>query len=283
MIFENDLKFDYKDVLIKPKRSTLSSRSEVDITRTITFKNNVIYNGVPIISANMDTVSTFEMADALKENNMSSAIHKFYSKEELIDFFSKNENNKTHWYTLGITQKDLKKFEEVNNSVELQYISIDVANAYQESFVNFIKKFTEKYPNKVVMAGNVVSAEMTEELILAGASIISIGIGPGSACVTRIKTGVGLPQLSAVIECADAAHGLGGYVCADGGITCAGDIAKAFGAGADFVMIGGMFAAHDECGGEIITKKYRTNEIDETGKRIIEEKKFMKFYAMSSE
>ncbi|KAK9744621.1 IMP dehydrogenase / GMP reductase domain [Popillia japonica] len=116
-------------------------------------------------------------------------------------------------------------------------------------------------------AGNVVTGEMVEELILSGADIIKVGIGPGSVCTTRIKTGVGYPQLSAVIECADAAHGLQGHIISDGGCTCAGDVAKAFGAGADFVMAGGMFAGHDECDGEVIEKNG---------------KKYKLFYGMSS-
>jgi len=131
---------------------------------------------------------------------------------------------------------------------------------------------------------------MTEELILSGADIVKVGIGPGSVCTTRIQTGVGYPQLSAVIECADAAHGLGGHIIADGGCTCPGDVAKAFSAGADFVMLGGMLAGHDEGGGEVITKYYQTNELQyEVGAHLdnrrhkVQEKKFVAFYGMSSD
>jgi len=143
-----------------------------------------------------------------------------------------------------------------------------VANGYSEHFVNFVKKTREKYPDKVIIAGNVVTGEMVEELLLAGADIIKVGIGPGSVCTTRVKTGVGYPQLSAIIECADAAHGLGGQIISDGGCTIPGDVAKAFGAGADFVMLGGMLAGHDESGGELIER---------------EGKPFKKFYGMSSQ
>ena len=111
-----------------------------------------------------------------------------------------------------------------------------------------------EFPNHTILAGNVVTGEMVEELILSGADIIKVGIGPGSVCTTRKKTGVGYPQLSAVLECADAAHGLGGHIISDGGCTCPGDVAKAFGAGADFVMMGGMLAGHDQSGGEVISK-----------------------------
>ena len=138
---------------------------------------------------------------------------------------------------------------------------MDIANGYSDHFAQHVKKVREAFPNIVIIAGNVVTGEMTEELILAGADIVKVGIGPGSVCTTRIQTGVGYPQLSAVIECADAAHGLGGHIIADGGCTCPGDVAKAFAAGADFVMLGGMLAGHDEGGGEVITKQYVTNEL----------------------
>lgn len=151
---------------------------------------------------------------------------------------------------------------------ELQYICVDVANGYSEHFVHFVKDVRQKFPSHTIMAGNVVTGEMVEELILAGADIIKVGIGPGSVCTTRKKTGVGYPQLSAVIECADAAHGLGGHIISDGGCTCPGDVSKAFGAGADFVMLGGMLAGHSESGGEIIEKNG---------------KKYKLFYGMSSD
>ena len=170
--------------------------------------------------------------------------------------------------------------------LKFKYICIDVANGYSESFVAFVRKVRSTFPTHVIIAGNVVTSEMTEELILSGADIVKVGIGPGSVCTTRIKTGVGYPQLSAVIECADAAHGLGGHIIADGGCTCPGDVAKAFAGGADFVMLGGMFAGHDEGGGEVITRAFQTNEILVTseGEHFARElKQFVKFYGMSSE
>jgi GMP reductase len=149
-----------------------------------------------------------------------------------------------------------------------------------------VRKVRENFSDLVIIAGNVVTADQTQELILNGADIVKVGIGPGSVCTTRIQTGVGYPQLSAVIECADAAHGLGGHIIADGGCTCPGDVAKAFAAGADFVMLGGMLAGHDEGGGEVITKYYRTNELessDYVDHYKIEEKQFVQFYGMSSD
>ena len=218
----------------------------------------------------MDTTGTFEMAKALDPFMLSAALDKHYSEDVLVKFFTELERKATAFYTLGIGDDDWEKFQSVNRKApgSVQYVFIDVANGYTERFVNFIKKVRDTYPDLVIMAGNVVTGDMTEELLLSGADIVKIGIGPGSVCLTRKMTGVGYPQLSAVIECADAAHGLGGRICADGGCTTPGDIAKAFGGGADFVMLGGMFAAHDECAGKTITKDGKTMK---------------QFYGMSSE
>lgn len=270
MHIDNEIKLDFKDVLIRPKRSTLSSRSKVDLLRPFKFLHSKIeYSGVPIIAANMDTTGTFEMARALGKHDLSVALHKYYDAENYIDFFKKLKVKSNAFYSLGIGSSDLRKFEEVMEKAPgaIQYVCIDVANGYTETFVSFVSSFRKKFPELVIMAGNVVTGDMTEELLLAGADIVKVGIGPGSVCTTRKMTGVGYPQLSATIECADAAHGLGGLICADGGCTRPGDIAKAFGAGADFVMLGGMFAGHEESGGELIEK---------------EGKKLRAFYGMSS-
>ena len=302
MRLEEDTKLDYKDVLIRPKRSTLSSRKEVDLERKFTFRNYVPdfpdniedyqYRGIPIMAANMDGVGTMEMADKLAEGNMFTCLVKTYPVENLVDYFNAGIKERTDnvAMSIGITDHDMGKFMRVYSQADgnLKYVCVDVANGYSERFADFIRKLRNQYPNIVIIAGNVVTGEMTEELILAGADIVKVGIGPGSVCTTRIQTGVGYPQLSAVIECADAAHGLGGHIIADGGCTCPGDVAKAFAAGADFVMLGGMLAGHDEGGGEVITKYYATGEQwfkqnDETYHPVIENKKFVTFYGMSSE
>lgn len=257
MHIENEVKLDFKDVLIRPKRSTLSSRSKVDLIRPFTFRNSGIeYSGIPIIAANMDTTGTIEMAEALGKHELSVALHKHYSAEDLVKYFSGLKKKSTAFYSMGITDSDLKKFTQVMDQAPgaIEYLCIDVANGYTEIFVDFVSTIRKKYPHIAIMAGNVVTGDMTEELILAGADIVKVGIGPGSVCTTRKMTGVGYPQLSAIIECADAAHGLGGLICADGGCTRPGDIAKAFGGGADFVMLGGMLAGHEESGGDIIEK-----------------------------
>lgn len=274
MRLEEDLKLDFSDVQIKPKRSTLSSRKEVDLHRTFRLKNGNELSGVPVIAANMDTVATFAAARELAKYDCFTALHKHYSVEELISFFGESEKyRKLCFYSMGISDADLWKFEKFYKAYKLTFnetvlnCGIDVANGYQQSFVDFVSKFNRNYPDVNLMAGNVVTAEMTEELILSGASIVKVGIGSGSACETRIVAGVGYPQLSAVIECADAAHGLGGLICSDGGCVTPGDVSKAFGGGSDLVMLGGMLSAHTESGGEIIEK---------------DGKQFMKFYGMSS-
>jgi len=301
MRIENDTKLDYKNVLIRPKRSTLESRSEVDLDRKFKFVNYrpsypastspYDYEGIPIIAANMDGVGTFKMADVLAEQGIMTCLVKTYDVMELVDFFDMDEHD-TNWRTehvamsIGITEKDINKFRSVYEMTDgkLKYVCIDVANGYTERFVDFVKEFRNNYPRIVIIAGNVVTADQTQELILNGADIVKVGIGPGSVCTTRIKTGVGYPQLSAVIECADAAHGLGGHIIADGGCTTSGDVVKAFAGGADFVMLGGMLAGHMQGGGEVITKHYFTNEVfEEPNTPKIEEKQFVQFYGMSSD
>ena len=296
MRLEEDIKLDYKDVLIRPKRSTLKSRSEVSLERRTKFRNyeppfphnieDYHYNGVPIMAANMDGVGTFEMADKLGEGEIFTCLVKTYTAEELIDYFYGDGLNRTDYVamSIGTGESDYNKLCQVYEKCEdnLKYVCIDIANGYSEHFADHVRKVRENFPHLVIIAGNVVTREMTEELILAGADIVKVGIGPGSVCTTRIQTGVGYPQLSAVIECADAAHGLGGHIIADGGCTTPGDVAKAFAAGADFVMLGGLLAGHDEGGGEVITKFYETTEIDNEGYRVREMKQFVQFYGMSS-
>jgi len=297
MRLEEDLKLDYKDVLIRPKRSVLGSRKEVDLKRGFTFrnyngskKNDRHWRGIPLMAANMDGVGTFEMADTLSEHYIFTCLKKTYSVSDLVMFFDTNTYLRTEYVamSIGITESDHQKFRDVYEQADtsLKYVCIDVANGYSQRFLDFVKNFRKLYPNIVIIAGNVVTADQTQELILNGADIVKVGIGPGSVCTTRIQTGVGYPQLSAVIECADAAHGLGGHIIADGGCTCPGDVAKAFAGGADFVMLGGMLAGHDEGGGEVITKIYETNEVTKTNdgffESVYEERKFVQFYGMSS-
>lgn len=275
MRIEEDLKLDFKDVLIRPKRSTLKSRKEVDIRREYKFLHSGRkFFGIPIIAANMDGVGTLDMTRAFHAHGegLSAALTKHYSETQLIEFY-KTPASQNAWYSIGIVERDIEKLQKVRDAFGsdadnvVDKLCIDVANGYSQGFVDFVKSARERFPNVTIMAGNVVTGEMVEELTLCGADVVKVGIGPGSVCTTRKMTGVGYPQLSAVIECADAAHGLKGLVCSDGGCTVPGDFAKAFGAGADFVMSGGMFAGHDQ--GE-------SKVVEENGE------KFAVFYGMSS-
>ncbi len=271
MRIETEVKLGFKDVMIRPKRSTLKSRSHVSLEREFKFlHSNTAWTGVPIMAANMDTVGTFEMAKALAEDKLFTAIHKHYSVQEWNDFLHDLAPEMYNYIAIstGTGKEDSKKIAQIFEANPLlKFICIDVANGYSEHFVNFVQQTRKQYLDKVIIAGNVVTGEMVEELLLAGADIIKVGIGPGSVCTTRVKTGVGYPQLSAIIECADAAHGLGGQIISDGGCKTPGDVAKAFGAGADFVMLGGMLAGHSESGGDIVE---------------INGEKFKQFYGMSS-
>ena len=271
MRIEEGFKLDFKDVLIRPNRSTLVSRKDVDISREYKFRwSGRTFRGVPVIAANMDGVGTMAMAKAfIKDGHgLTVALHKHYPLEDLLDFYNKKTATAA-WYSIGMTEADEKKLDSFMKKKPgvVDKLCVDVANGYSEAFVDFVKRVRERHPGLTIMAGNVVTGEMVEQLILAGVDVVKVGIGPGSVCTTRKMTGVGYPQLSAVIECADAAHGLGGLICADGGCTVPGDIAKAFGGGADFVMLGGMLAGHDQAEEKIVEK---------------DGKKYVTFYGMSS-
>jgi GMP reductase len=267
MKIEEDIKLDFNDVLLRPKRSVLNSRSDVFLERTFVFKNsNRTWTGVPIIASNMDTIGTYEVYKVLSEFKILTAFHKFYSADD----FSKMELNPEYFMiSTGISDNDLERLQTITSKIEVKFICVDVANGYMKQLINFCKRLRELYPDKIIVAGNVVTREIVEELVINGlVDIVKVGIGGGSACLTRLKTGVGMPQLSAIMECADAAHGLNSYIIGDGGITCPGDMTKAFGGGADFVMVGGQFSGHDENPGELI---------EENGQ------KYKLFYGMSSD
>jgi len=292
MRIEPEIKLDYKDVLLRPKRSELTSRNDVNLIREFTFKNAggegsdpkaYGWKGIPIVASNMDTVGTFETAKSLAQNRMLTCISKHYDgdvwahklngygiwknkeQREANEKDWKYDRDSEHWQnriyehicpSIGI-KYDPEKTDDIDylnnitwNFYHTRWVCIDAANGYTSRFCDFIKRVRDEHPALIIIAGNVVSGEMTEEILLSGADIVKVGIGGGSVCTTRIQTGVGYPQLSAVIECADAAHGIGGHIMADGGCCCAGDVAKAFCAGADFVMLGGMLAGHTESAGQ---------------------------------
>ncbi len=269
MRIEEEIKLDYSDVLFRPKRSTLKSRKDVDLNRTYKFKHSKFtWKGTPIIASNMDGVGEINLAKKLLSHKLMTALTKQHTIEQIGSIY---KNNFINFVALSCGTS-LDSYNRMNKILtkypKFQFICIDVANGYSENFSHFVSNVRKKYPKKTIIAGNVVTADMTQELVLSGADIVKVGIGPGSVCTTRIQTGVGYPQLSAVMECADAAHGLGAHIIADGGCTCPGDVAKGFGAGADFVMLGGMLAGHKEGGGNII--EYNGKE-------------FIEFYGSSSE
>ena len=258
MRVETTIKLDFNDVLLKPKRSTLSSRKEVELERDFSF-----WKGIPIMASNMDGVGTFSMARALQKYNILTVIKKHYSFDKWKIAMSEGlslSNIAVSTGTNAIWDSDAEDYRTAKAVLkkwpEVKFICIDVANGYQQNFADFVSRIREEFPDKIIIAGNVITGEMTEQLIISGANIVKCGIGPGSVCTTRTMTGVGVPQLSGINECADAAHGLDGHIIADGGCVVPGDVAKAFGAGADFVMLGGMLAFHDEGEIELVDGKY---------------------------
>tara|TARA_Y100000591_G_scaffold55151_1_gene43680 strand:+ start:13246 stop:14307 length:1062 start_codon:yes stop_codon:yes gene_type:complete len=271
--------YDFHNVLIRPKRTTISSRSQVDLEREMNFKYSTQkWKGVPVISANMDTTGTFEVYDVLHKHKMITCLNKFYG---LKDFQKRNQISHLEkldpdyfMISTGIDERNFCNLCEIMEYTQAKWICVDVANGYMQQVVLYCDKVRATFPDAIIVAGNVATREMVEELIINGkVDGVKVGIGPGSACLTRLKTGVGVPQLSAIIECADAAHGCGGFIIGDGGITCPGDMSKAFGGGADFVMCGGIFSGHDENPGEIVEEELPNGE----------KKKYKMFYGMSSE
>jgi len=262
----DDVKLDFSDVLLLPKRSQYSSRSEVSLERTFKFKYSThTWTGVPIMVSNMDTTGTIEMALELQKHKVLTCLHKYYTSAELLD---SGLNKEYYAVSTGINDNDLLNLEEIVNNVDPKFICIDVANGYMSKFIERCKEIREKYPAAILIAGNVCTSEGVLELVMNGkVDIVKVGIGSGSCCTTRKQTGIGMPQLSAVIECADTAHGLDAHIISDGGLQVVGDFSKAYGAGADFVMSGSMFAGHNESGGELIVEG---------------EKKYKVFYGMSS-
>jgi len=263
MLLETDVKLDFNNVLLRPKRSTAKTRKDVNLFRGMKFRNSKKeYFGIPIMAANMDGVGTLEMAKVMAKQGLFTCLNKPISTMDLVNHFDTDSDTELNYtaMTIGASPKDEEKFFNVYEqcSGKMKYLCIDVANGYTEYFSNFVYNIRKQVGQSItIIAGNVVTADMTQELILNGADIVKVGIGPGSVCTTRIQTGVGYPQLSAIIECADAAHGLGAHIIGDGGCAVPGDIAKAFGGGADFVMIGGMLAGHDQGGGEIVNNTIR--------------------------
>lgn len=292
----HDIQLDYCDVLITPQTTIINHRGDVEVIRD--FKQLPGFKCCPIMNANMTQTGTFEVAKALIFEGMIGCIHKFYTAEQICDFLDKEPECKFHkefFITIGLRNQaeEVLKLRACEKYKEWS-ILIDVPNAYIPEVEDFVKHVRYEFPDRIIAVGNVCTGDRTQELIKAGANIVKVGIGPSAVCRTRHTTGCGRPQLSAVIDCANAAHQVGGLIIADGGFNNVGDLSKAFVAGADICMSGSMFAGCDEAAGEIINKMYRTNEYtydsepeDESNyvnpdRPIYEMKKFKEYYGMSS-
>lgn len=319
MLIHNDIQLDFDDVLIAPQTTTINHRGEVDIIREFKYLDVC---GVPVISANMTQTGTFDVASKLLENDYFATLHKFYKAEEIIEFIQSQKrknilnglidccgeymgNEKNLFVTVGKRNWDeeFKKIETIYEQTgALVSVLLDVPNAYIPEIVDCVKQLREFMNEQnchggLIAVGNVCSGDETQKLILAGANFVKVGIGPSPVCDTRIKTGCGRPQLSAIIECANAAHQVNGYIIADGGFKTNADFCKALVAGADICMSGSMFAGCEEANGKIVEKCFRTNEYDidygydysltefanpEPGKPKFEFKQFKEYYGMSS-
>ena len=294
----DSVQLDFSDVLIKPRRSSIDSRSKVDITREYKFKwCPYVIKGTGIMQANMGTIGNFNVSRKMLENGLFACLHKYHSVEDLIEFYGELYDKYVHsgdkslrrcLLGIGLRDDGIEKLRAINKALGIQVgVKFDVPNGYIPQVKEKVIELRKEFPEMFIMVGNVVTGDITEDLILSGADCVAVGIGPGGQCLTRPTTGCGRPQLSAIIECADAAHQVGGMVCADGGITCPGDLGKAFGAGADFIMIGSLFAGTDEADGEIISKWIFNGEYEPAAdgsgfEPHLDLKEFKQFYGMSS-
>lgn len=261
----SDIKLDFNDVLMLPNRNYYTSRSDVTLERTISFKYSPqTWTGVPIMISNMDTTGTVDMALKLQEQHIITCLHKYHT----YDMIPAELDREYFAITSGIQESDMNNLDIMVQKVNPKFICMDVANGYMDIFIKKCRMVREKYPDMIIIAGNVCTSMGVSDLISEGmVDIVKVGIGNGSCCTTRKQTGIGYPQFSAIIETAQTAHSMNAHIISDGGIQVIGDFAKAYGAGADFVMSGSMFAAHDESGGELIEE----NNI-----------KYKVFYGMSS-
>jgi GMP reductase len=270
--FDRDQKLDFSDVLISPSLSSLNSRKEVLLTRTFEFpKSSTTWTVLPLMASNMDATGTIAMAKALARFEASGSVSKYIDNKSLIKFFG-GPDCRHSFFSMGIIDTEVERLRSMSLRVGITKISIEVANGYIDALSKCVAQVRQQFPKAIILAGSVCTPEGTINVLEAGADIARVGIGSGSVCITRRVTGVGYPQLSAAIECSQAAHEMGGFICSDGGCTVPGDICKAFCAGADFVMLGGMLAGHDECGGRITYRRSGRKKIPVS----------MEFYGMAS-
>lgn len=264
-----ETELDYSDVLILPARSTITSRKEIILEREIVFKHSrQVWRGVPLVCANMDNLGSFTMADTLSEYHILTCLTKHYPLKELVTYFNLPTTNLDYVsYSLGISDSDLEKFNLFRQEAPVRIVTIDTPNGYMERFVGFCNELRSNNPDVTIIAGNVCTGEMVEELALNGVDCVKAGIGGGAQCTTRMKSAIGRSMVSMILECADKAHHHEIQLMSDGGITCPGDACISFAVGADFSMVGSQWASTKETGADII---------EENGKQ------FMVFYGMSS-
>ena len=279
---------DFDDVMIMPKPSTVESRKDTTIVRPFKFKwTDKVIEGNPAIAANMTTTGTFEMANELQKHQMFCALHKHYSPEEVIRFLEENKRNfGTNDYIFigtGLRQGDFENLKKIMATGLCNNICLDAPNGYIQGFVQHLNRLRHTFPHSIIMAGNVVTPEKTFEILQNGADVVKVGIGSGSACSTRVKTGVGRPQLSTILDCVSSAKRYGGLICSDGGIQKPADYVKAIAAYADFVMMGGYLAGCSEAGGDLICRHIKTGEQMPSGREETRIREYKMFYGMSSE
>lgn len=237
----------FDDVLISPQFSNIKSRKDVDLTTTI----SDLTLKLPIFSAPMDTVSGPEMNEALYDHGAMGCLHRFMSIEENVKQFYESDRKAV----VSVGLNDWERVEALYADGANKFL-LDVANGAQMQVVEWVKQFRAKYKNEWLMVGNFASYNTITDFVVAlneNAHYVDawrVGIGPGAACTTRIKTGIGVPQLSAIIDCARTGYD----IVADGGIKNAGDVAKALAAGAKAVMLGSMLAGTAESPGDLISR-----------------------------
>lgn len=295
IIEEEQLDFD--DVSIQPKRSSLNSRSEVDLWRTFKWTsssgNKHELTCKALMVANMATVGTAKMAKKVIPLGYLCALEKHMSFEDVISLYDelvqmeKNDNVATKTYTdklavtFGLRESD-EHIRQYSKTGLINIINIDAPNGYCPKMGERVKYIRELFPEAFIIAGSVVTGDIVTDLIMKGANCIRAGICCGSVCITAQKTGVRRPIISMLMDCSDAAHNIKGYIMLDGGIRCPADWCKATIAGADLCMSGSIFAGTDEAAGNVVEKRYLTNEIGEDGKPIVVAKKFKRYFGMST-
>ena len=249
---DREIKLDFKDVLIKPKpSSTPITRADVNLN-----VNYGHFTGVPLIISEMVSIGTYKIAKALKDQNIITFIHKEYSSKEHIENLSYFEDTSHIGLSVGIKKNEISKIKSVLKERSVGFINLHIANAYAnlQGIEKTIKSFKDDFPDIPLSAGMVCTPNITKFIAECGADIIRVGLGSGAACKTRSEVGVGFPQLSAVKECKNMADIYKKPIISDGGIVTAGDVAKAIGIGASYVVLGRIVSGSEEC--DNIVEKY---------------------------